>query len=328
MASLFDSPEFNERLFFPRPDRSRTPDGAIDLDVPGDETLHVRWHRGPAGAPTLLLFHGNGEIVSDYDRSAREFAAAGVGLAVMDFRGYGRSTGTPTLRSALSDASNVLEVVRARVATPPIVIGPSLGSPFARGPSVRWGCGEQSDRHNRGRLPRFTPREGFHRSRGADPPARATTSCAARQRRPRDVRSDGKARARNEAAARPPRRRGRAHRSGRGHACTRSLRLRGQAARTRAWPRAQRHLGVTALLGRDRGVRGAGGCVKDNGPNKKAARASLRALREPYGACIRRSGRRRRRVTTRSTSAPNRAGPRGSVVVLQQPGSSAPLATQ
>jgi len=121
MASLFDSPEFNERLFFPRPDRSRTPDGAIDLDVPGDETLHVRWHRGPAGAPTLLLFHGNGEIVSDYDRSAREFAAAGVGLAVMDFRGYGRSTGTPTLRSALSDAARALEHVRARVATPLIV---------------------------------------------------------------------------------------------------------------------------------------------------------------------------------------------------------------
>ena len=131
MASLFDSRDFNERLFFPRADRSRCPDGAIDLDVPGDETLHVRWHRGPAGAPTLLLFHGNGEIVSDYDGSAQAFADAGVGLAVMDYRGYGRSTGNPTLRSALADAASVLEVVHARVATPLVVMGRSLGSACA-----------------------------------------------------------------------------------------------------------------------------------------------------------------------------------------------------
>lgn len=131
MASLFDTRDFNERLFYPRADRSRCPDGAIDLDIQGDETLHVRWHRGPAGAPTLLLFHGNGEIVSDYDRSAKAFADAGVGLAVMDYRGYGRSTGTPTLRSALADAATVLEYVHARVATPLIVMGRSLGSACA-----------------------------------------------------------------------------------------------------------------------------------------------------------------------------------------------------
>jgi alpha-beta hydrolase superfamily lysophospholipase len=131
MPSLFDTREFNERLFFPRADRSAPPDGAIELDVPGDETLHVRWHRGPAGAPTLLLFHGNGETVGDYDRSANDFAAAGVGLAVMDYRGYGRSTGTPTLRTALADAALVLDHVRARVATPLIVMGRSLGSACA-----------------------------------------------------------------------------------------------------------------------------------------------------------------------------------------------------
>lgn len=131
MASLFDTRDFNARLFFPRADRSRCPDGAIDLDVSGDETLHVRWHPGPTGAPTLLLFHGNGEIVSDYDGSAQAFADAGVGLAVMDYRGYGRSTGTPTLRSALSDATLVLEHVRARVATHLVVMGRSLGSACA-----------------------------------------------------------------------------------------------------------------------------------------------------------------------------------------------------
>jgi pimeloyl-ACP methyl ester carboxylesterase len=133
MTSLFDTRDFNERLFFPRADRSPPPDGAIELavDVEGNATLHVRWHPGPAGAPTLLLFHGNGEVVSDYDRSAADFARAGVGLAVMDYRGYGRSTGTPTLRTTLADAVTVLEHVRARVATPLIVMGRSLGSACA-----------------------------------------------------------------------------------------------------------------------------------------------------------------------------------------------------
>jgi pimeloyl-ACP methyl ester carboxylesterase len=133
MTSLFDTREFNERLFFPRADRSPPPDGAIELavEVDGHVTLHVRWHPGPAGAPTLLLFHGNGEVVSDYDRSAKDFAAAGVGLAVMDYRGYGRSTGTPTLRTALTDAVTVLDHVRTRVATELLVMGRSLGSACA-----------------------------------------------------------------------------------------------------------------------------------------------------------------------------------------------------
>lgn len=130
MTSLFDSPEFNERLFFPRQDRSPPPDGARELDVAGDETLHVRCYQATAGRPTVLLFHGNGEVVSDYDDQAPLFAKCGANLAVMDYRGYGRSTGTPTLRSALADAHRVLAAVR-EVATPLIVMGRSLGSACA-----------------------------------------------------------------------------------------------------------------------------------------------------------------------------------------------------
>ena len=48
----------------------------------------------------------------------------------MDYRGYGRSTGTPTLRSTLADAHRVLAAVR-EIATPLIVMGRSLGSACA-----------------------------------------------------------------------------------------------------------------------------------------------------------------------------------------------------
>lgn len=131
MGSLFDSQEFTERLFFPRKDTTPPPPGAIDLELPGDTTLHVRLHETRPELPTLLLFHGNGEVVSDYDGSAVQFAESGVNLAVMDYRGYGRSTGEPTLRNTLSDALRVLAAVRAHVITPIIIMGRSLGSACA-----------------------------------------------------------------------------------------------------------------------------------------------------------------------------------------------------
>ena len=119
--SIFDSAEFNERLFFPRADTSAPPPGATDTFIDG---LHVRRHGG--GLPMLLLFHGNGEVVADYDDQAARFAAAGASLAVMDYRGYGRSEGTPTLRGALEDAVTICEHLK-----PAIVMGRSLGSACA-----------------------------------------------------------------------------------------------------------------------------------------------------------------------------------------------------
>ena len=120
--SIFDRDEFNDRLFFPRADASPTPAGASDrmIEVDGAR-LHVRVHTAPNATGTLLLFHGNGEVVADYDDATR-FARAGVALAVMDYRGYGRSTGRPTLRTLISDARRVAEAVRPRV-----VMGRSLG---------------------------------------------------------------------------------------------------------------------------------------------------------------------------------------------------------
>ena len=121
--SIFDRDEFTDRLFFPRTDASPPPAGASDrmIEVEGAR-LHVRVHAPPGTSGTLLLFHGNGEVVADYDGAAARFARAGVALAVMDYRGYGRSTGRPTLRTLIADARRVAEVVRPRV-----VMGRSLG---------------------------------------------------------------------------------------------------------------------------------------------------------------------------------------------------------
>ncbi len=127
--SLFDTVDFNRRLFFPRRDAGPPPRGAVDsfVEVPGAR-LHLRVH-GPAGSRVVvLLFHGNGEVVADYDEIAPLFAATGAALAVVDYRGYGLSTGEPTLRTVIEDAMLVVAAMGDR---PLIVMGRSLGSAAA-----------------------------------------------------------------------------------------------------------------------------------------------------------------------------------------------------
>lgn len=127
-SSIFDQSAFNAALFHPRADVAPPPPGAHDsfVDVHGAR-LHVRTHAAVASTlPALLLFHGNGEVVADYDAAAEQFARAGVSLIVADYRGYGASTGTPSLRQLIEDARIVAEAVR-----PMFVMGRSLGGAAA-----------------------------------------------------------------------------------------------------------------------------------------------------------------------------------------------------
>jgi uncharacterized protein len=103
MASFFDGAEFNRRLFYPRRDAGPPTAGAVDhvVAVPGAR-LHLREHAAATARVTVLIFHGNGEVVADYDEAAASFGAAGAALAVVDYRGYGSSSGEPTLRNLIA----------------------------------------------------------------------------------------------------------------------------------------------------------------------------------------------------------------------------------
>ncbi|HET9622973.1 MAG TPA: alpha/beta fold hydrolase [Kofleriaceae bacterium] len=129
MASILDSEPFNQALFFPRGDASPPPPGAIDRFAEvGGARVHVRAYAAPGARCTLLLFHGNGEVVADYDAAAERFAAIGAALAVAEFRGYGQSTGAPTLRAVIDDARPLAELVPGERV---IVMGRSLGGAAA-----------------------------------------------------------------------------------------------------------------------------------------------------------------------------------------------------
>ena len=132
-AAILDSRIFNERAFFPRRDVSETPRGAEDhaVEVSG-ASLHLRLHRAKQASAAVLIFHGNGEVVRDYDSPARMFNAIGVDLAVADFRGYGASSGTPTLRNAIQDALPIFEKFKELCGDKKLfIMGRSLGSACA-----------------------------------------------------------------------------------------------------------------------------------------------------------------------------------------------------
>jgi uncharacterized protein len=122
-------------LFYPRRQHSKPLDGAFDLAVPvtDDVSIVCRAYPGAAEKPWILYFHGNGEVVSDYDGIAHLYQKRGLNLLVADYRGYGASGGKPTFRALVSDAGIILnyvleEVLAKESSNDLFVMGRSLGS--------------------------------------------------------------------------------------------------------------------------------------------------------------------------------------------------------
>jgi len=141
MTTLFESPQLNDRLFFPRREITPPPPGARDemMAVAPGIRLHCRIYA--AGQPRfrLLYFHGNGEVIADHDAVFPAFARLGARWIVCDYRGYGRSEGRPTLPHALSDAVSLFEAFSAVDDPLPLaVMGRSLGSAPAIEVGVRF----------------------------------------------------------------------------------------------------------------------------------------------------------------------------------------------
>ncbi|MCP4664936.1 MAG: alpha/beta hydrolase [Deltaproteobacteria bacterium] len=135
--SILDRPEILMFLFHPRPEWSghRPMKGVEDLLIPveKDAALGCRVHIAGKGAPTILFFHGNGEIVADYDDMGPLYHRLGVNFMPVDYRGYGRSTGKPSITSMMRDCHVVfhfaLEWLEEKGFSGPfILMGRSLGS--------------------------------------------------------------------------------------------------------------------------------------------------------------------------------------------------------
>ena len=126
-ASLLDHPLISARYFYPRPDRFPSP---LVVEVEGAK-LACAFRKVSPGAPTVVHFHGNGEVVGDWlDVLPGWLGPLGWNVLLVEYRGYGMSTGEPGLGRMLDD---VERVVRASGVAPErtVFFGRSIGSLYA-----------------------------------------------------------------------------------------------------------------------------------------------------------------------------------------------------
>ena len=135
-VSSLDEPEVLKHLFHPRKERAQTaPQDAVDFFIPVEEgvQLGARFYPADPEGPHILFFHGNGEIASDYDSIGPVYNNYGISFLVVDYRGYGQSTGSPTASNLLSDSHIAFREVRGWLEGQGrtgliIIMGRSLGS--------------------------------------------------------------------------------------------------------------------------------------------------------------------------------------------------------
>lgn len=131
-----DHPGILAYIFHPR--ASARPAGPNDILIPVADDVHIGacFHVAGKDAPTILFFHGNGEIVSDYDDLGPLYTRLGINFFVVDYRGYGWSTGSPTVSAMMEDGHRILDFVKQwcrdqGFSSSLTVMGRSLGSASA-----------------------------------------------------------------------------------------------------------------------------------------------------------------------------------------------------
>lgn len=138
--SFIDNPAVSNVVFFPRKIREPT---ILDSYI---KVLKFRinkniliggfFYLNDYNFPTILLFHGNGEIAADYQYFLDFFFDCGVNLAVVDFRGYGFSSGEPIYSSLITDAMPIYNefykwLIKENLRDSLFLLGRSLGSACA-----------------------------------------------------------------------------------------------------------------------------------------------------------------------------------------------------
>ena len=111
--------------------------------------VHVLELQGGSAAPVVVHFHNNRELAQQTGDIARELAARGLGVVLVEYRGYG-SSGSPSEEGLYADAEAALDMLSARGLGPGRIVlwGTSLGTGVAA---------EMARRGRGGRLVLVTP---------------------------------------------------------------------------------------------------------------------------------------------------------------------------
>jgi fermentation-respiration switch protein FrsA (DUF1100 family) len=98
------------------------------------ESIQLWYKKASPGYPTILYFHGNAANLANRAASFAAFSDKGFGVLALSYRGYGRSTGSPTERGIYRDARAALAYLIYELNVPIqqiLFYGESLGSGVA-----------------------------------------------------------------------------------------------------------------------------------------------------------------------------------------------------
>jgi fermentation-respiration switch protein FrsA (DUF1100 family) len=118
--------------------------GATDvwLDLPDHARIHGWFVACPGSRRVTLFLHGNAGNVTYRGQHFREIAAAGSSVLIIDYRGYGKSTGRPSEKGLYADAQAAYDYLLKTSRPQDIVVhGESLGTAVAVDLASRHHCG-------------------------------------------------------------------------------------------------------------------------------------------------------------------------------------------
>jgi pimeloyl-ACP methyl ester carboxylesterase len=82
------------------------------VETSGGSKLACHRHEVGGDAPTVVFFHGNGEVVADYVPDLPSLLGRlGCSSVLVEYRGYGGSTGRPGLQAMVDDVGAVLSAI-------------------------------------------------------------------------------------------------------------------------------------------------------------------------------------------------------------------------
>ncbi|BBM85398.1 alpha/beta hydrolase [Candidatus Uabimicrobium amorphum] len=95
-------------------------------------TLHGWYFPGQADKEFLLFLHGNAGNITTRKARAKLFQLMGYSVFLFDYRGYGKSTGSPSEKGIYKDVSAVFKYVQSNMKPKKLVLfGESIGAAFS-----------------------------------------------------------------------------------------------------------------------------------------------------------------------------------------------------